>query len=183
MNRLESMAAEMVAFAQELVAIPTVNPPGENYQACAELIGSRLAEFDYDVAYVPAEGMPEHTARYPRVNVIGGLRDAPARPCLHFNGHFDVVPAGDGWTVDPFAGLIRDGKIFGRGATDQKAGIAASIYAVEAIRRAGVRPGGSPWNKAERSTKRAADSRAWRIWPNTAMSAAIAPTSSSSPSL
>jgi succinyl-diaminopimelate desuccinylase len=129
----------MVAFAQQLVAIPTVNPPGENYRACAELIGSRLAEFDYEVAYVAAEGLAEHTDRYPRINVIGELRHAPARPRLHFNGHFDVVPAGNGWTGDPFAGLVRDGKLFGRGATDQKAGIAASIYAVEAIRRAGVR--------------------------------------------
>ena len=137
------MTAEMVAFARELVAIPTVNPPGENYEACARHIGARLAEFDYEVGYVPAEEMKEHTARYPRLNVIGGLRGAPARPCLHFNGHFDVVPPGDGWTVDPFAGLIRDGKIYGRGITDQKAGIAASIYAIEAIRRAGLDLAGS----------------------------------------
>jgi len=133
------MVAEMVAFAKELVAIPTVNPPGEHYRTCAELIGARLAEFDYDVAYVSAEGLAEHTDRYPRVNVVGELRNSPARPRLHFNGHFDVVPAGDGWTVDPFAGIVRDGKLFGRGATDQKAGIAASIYAIEAIRRADVR--------------------------------------------
>ena len=131
-----------IAFAQSLIAIPTVNPPGENYRDCAELIGERLAEFGYDVAYVAAEGLPEHTGRYPRVNVIGEMRHAPARPRLHFNGHFDVVPPGDGWTVDPFAGVVRDGKLYGRGSSDQKAGIAASIYAVEAIRRAGVKLGG-----------------------------------------
>ena len=73
------------------------------------------------------------------MNVIGALRNSPARPLLHFNGHFDVVPVGDGWTVDPFAGIVKDGKIYGRGATDQKAGIAASIYAIEAIRRCGIR--------------------------------------------
>ena len=133
------MAGEMLAFLQELVRIPTVNPPGENYRECAEFIGGRLREFGYDVAYVEATGRPEHTARHPRVNVLGTLRDTPARPRLHFNGHFDVVPVGDGWTVDPFSGIVRDGKIFGRGTTDQKAGIAASIYAVEALRRAGVR--------------------------------------------
>jgi succinyl-diaminopimelate desuccinylase len=143
LERVESMADEMVAFAQELVAIPTVNPPGENYSTCAALIGARLVEFGYEVAYVEAEGLAEHTDRHPRVNVIGTLRDAAARPCLHFNGHFDVVPAGEGWTVDPFAGTVCDGKLFGRGSTDQKAGIAASIFAVEAIRRAGVRLRGS----------------------------------------
>jgi succinyl-diaminopimelate desuccinylase len=133
------MTGEMVAFAQALVAIPTVNPPGENYRACAELIGKQLVDFGYEVVYVPADGLPEHTVRHPRINVIGALRDLPARPCLHFNGHFDVVPAGDGWTVDPFAGEVSDGKLFGRGSTDQKAGIAASIFAVEAVRREGVR--------------------------------------------
>ena len=46
------------------------------------------------------------------------------------------MPVGGGWTVDPFAGVLRDGKIFGRGTADQKAGIAASIFAIEAIRRA-----------------------------------------------
>ena len=142
LDRVESLAEEMVEFLRELVAIPTVNPPGENYVACAEFIGSKLCEFGYEVKYVPAEGMAEHTKEHPRINVIGRLGDSP-RPLLHFNGHFDVVPVGDGWTVDPFGGVVRDGKIFGRGTTDQKAGIAASIYAVEAIRRAGVRLRGS----------------------------------------
>ena len=88
-------------------------------------------------------GRPEHTTSHPRRNVIGTLQDTPSRPCLHFNGHLDVVPVGDGWTVDPFAGIVRDGKIYGRGVTDQKAGIAASIFAIEAIRRTGVQLGGS----------------------------------------
>jgi succinyl-diaminopimelate desuccinylase len=139
LERVESIAGEMVEFLRELTAIPTVNPPGENYAVCAEWLGARLREFGYDVAYVAADGRPEHTAQHPRINVIGRLRNTPVRPLLHFNGHFDVVPAGSGWTVDPFAGVVRDGKIFGRGTADQKAGIAASIFAVEAIRRAGVR--------------------------------------------
>src|SRR5260370_39373464 len=139
LQRVDAMSGEMVDFLARLIAIPTVNPPGENYAPCAELIGSRLREFGYDVAYVPAEGCPEHTTKHPRINVIGALNDSPERPLLHFNGHFDVVPAGDGWTVDPFAGSLRDGKVYGRGAADQKAGIAASIYAIEAIRRSGVR--------------------------------------------
>lgn len=143
MERVTSMADEIVAFAQALVAIPTVNPPGENYRECAELIGARLAKFDYEIGYIAARELPEHSERYPRINVIGELRNAPSRPRLHFNGHFDVVPAGGGWTVDPFAGIVRDGKLFGRGSTDQKAGIAASIFAVEAIRRAGVRLAGA----------------------------------------
>jgi succinyl-diaminopimelate desuccinylase len=139
LDRVESMCGEMVEFLRELVAIPTVNPPGDNYAACADWLGGRLREFGYDVEYVRAEGRAENTFEHPRVNVIGRLRDTPSRPLLHFNGHFDVVPVGHGWTGDPFAAEVRDGKIFGRGVTDQKAGIAASIFAVEAIRRKGVR--------------------------------------------
>jgi succinyl-diaminopimelate desuccinylase len=138
-DRVESIAGELVEFLRELIRIPTVNPPGENYRDCAELIGGRLREFGYDVSYIEAEGRPEHTRKHPRVNVMGSLRNGHARPLLHFNGHFDVVPVGDGWTVDPFSGIVKDGKIHGRGATDQKAGIAASIYAIEAIRREGIR--------------------------------------------
>jgi succinyl-diaminopimelate desuccinylase len=139
LERVDGMADEIVSFLQALIAIPTVNPPGENYAACAAWLGSRLGELGYDVQYVQAGGRPEHSSAYPRVNVIGRLGDTPARPLLHFNGHFDVVPVGDGWTEDPFVGVVRDGKIFGRGVTDQKAGIAASIFAIEAIRRSGVR--------------------------------------------
>ena len=127
-QRVDSMAAEMVDFLRGLTSIPTVNPPGENYRDCAEFLGTKLAEFGYEVEYVPADAH--------RVNVIG--RMGTTRPTLHFNGHIDVVPPGEGWTVDPFGGVVRDGKIFGRGTTDQKAGIAASVFAVEAIRREGI---------------------------------------------
>lgn len=133
LKRVESMAGEAVEFLRKLTSIPTINPPGANYRPCAEFLGEQLRDFGYDVEFIAPE--PE------RVNVIG--RMGTARPTLHFNGHIDVVPAGHGWTVDPFCGVVRDGKIFGRGTTDQKAGIAASIFAIEAIRREGVRLHGS----------------------------------------
>ena len=136
---VEEISEEMISFLQELVRIPTINPPGENYIAGAELIGGKLKEFGYATHYIAAEGLKEHTPLHPRVNVLGRLEGATSRPNLHFNGHFDVVPVGDDWTVDPFGGLVRDGKLYGRGSSDQKAGIAASIFAVEAIRRAGIR--------------------------------------------
>ncbi len=101
--RVDSFHDEMLKFLQGLISIPTINPPGENYLECAEYIGSKLREFSYDVRYVPAEGRPEHTSTHPRSNVVGRLggTSSPNRPLLHFNGHFDVVPVGEGWTVDP----------------------------------------------------------------------------------
>jgi succinyl-diaminopimelate desuccinylase len=143
LRRVDELADEMVDFLRGLVRIPTVNPPGEEYAAGARYIGARLEEFGYRTDYVCAEGLREHTSWHPRVNVIGRMAGETARPLLHFNGHFDVVPAGAGWTVDPFGGLLRDGKIYGRGTADQKAGIAASIFAVEAIRRCGIRLSGT----------------------------------------
>jgi succinyl-diaminopimelate desuccinylase len=139
--KIDELADEMVEFTRALVRIPTVNPPGDCYADCAALIAERLRPFGYSVESLPAAGLPENTSEHPRINVIGRL--GTAAPVLHFNGHYDVVPAESGWTVDPFSAELRDGRIFGRGTCDQKAGIATSIYAVEALRRAGVALRGS----------------------------------------
>ncbi len=141
--RIDETLDEMIEFLSQLVRIPTINPPGENYVECAHLIGSKLDQFGYDVSYIEAGGLAECTPEYPRLNVVGRLPGAQRRPVLHFNGHLDVVPPGRGWTVDPFSATIRDGRIYGRGVTDQKAGIAASIFAIEAIRRCGIRLNGT----------------------------------------
>lgn len=143
LGQVDAIGGEMVAFLQGLTRIPTVNPPGEEYRAGAEYIGNQLQQFGYETQYVTADDRWEHTPQHPRVNVIGRMAGQTARPLLHFNGHFDVVPVGKGWTLDPFAAAIQDGKLYGRGTADQKAGIAASIYAVEAIRRAGVKLAGT----------------------------------------
>ena len=115
---VDGAAAEAVAFTSELIRIPTVNPPGDAYEDCARLIGERLAACDFEVEYHAAEGQPEHTAAHPRVNVVGLRRGRSLRPAVHLNGHFDVVPAGAGWTLDPFGGIVRDGRVYGRGAGD-----------------------------------------------------------------
>lgn len=142
-SRVDVLADEMIAWLRDLVRIPTVNPPGENYKDCAQFIGDKLTEFGYETSFIEATGRPECSPEHPRVNVIGHLNGSRFHPTLHFNGHLDVVPPGAGWTLDPFGAELRDGRIYGRGVTDQKAGIAASLFAVEAIRRAGVRLAGS----------------------------------------
>ena len=140
---VDALTDEVVAFTSALIRIPTINPPGEGYDECARLIGATLAACGFAVEYHVPEGRPEHTARHPRCNVIGTRRGRAARPLVHLNGHFDVVPAGGGWTVDPFGGVVRDGRIWGRGACDMKAGLAAAMFAAEAIRRAGIDLNGS----------------------------------------
>jgi succinyl-diaminopimelate desuccinylase len=140
---VEANRDEIVDFAAALIRVPTVNPPGEEYQRCARLIGNRLTAGGFVVDYIPAIGRPEHTRQLPRVNVVGFRRGGADHPLVHLNGHYDVVPPGAGWTFDPFAATVRNGRIHGRGACDMKSGIAAALYAVEAIRRAGVTLAGS----------------------------------------
>lgn len=137
LDEVDRATDELVEYTRGLVRIPTVNPPGEAYEDCARFIGEDLRARGYEVEYIAAEGRPEHSRRYPRLNVVGSRRGGSGR-VVHLNGHFDVVPAGGGWTVDPFAGVVRDGRIFGRGVCDMKAGIAAAVFAGEAIARAGA---------------------------------------------
>lgn len=138
LREVEALREEMVAFAADLIRIPTVNPPGDAYEDCARFIGARLESCAFDVEYHEAKGRPEHTKEHPRVNVVGARRGSGPGPVVHMNGHFDVVPPGQGWTVEPFGGLVHDGRVWGRGSCDMKAGIAAAVYAAEALRRAGV---------------------------------------------
>lgn len=132
-QRIEAKTDELVALAADLVRIPTVNPPGENYRECAELLGNRLKGRGFAVEYFRAEGTPGDTDRYPRWNVVARIEGARPGPCVHFNSHIDVVEAGGDWTVDPFGGIVRDGRLYGRGACDMKGGLAASVIAVEAF--------------------------------------------------
>ncbi len=126
---------EAARFAAELIRIPSVNPPGDAYRECAELLGVRLEADGFETEYIQGPG---DDSQRPKINVLGRRRGREARPALHLNGHFDVVPPGEGWTVDPFGGEIRDGYLYGRGSADMKAGLAAAVFAAEAVRRAGI---------------------------------------------
>ncbi len=129
---------EIVDFASRLVRIPSVNPPGDDYEACAVAIGDQLRAHGAEVHLLPALGRVEHTPEHPRINVVGRHAGSGNGPAVHLNGHFDVVPVGLGWTRDPFGGEVENGRLYGRGSCDMKAGIAAAVFAAEAIRRAGI---------------------------------------------
>ena len=124
---------ELVELTRQLIRFPTVNPPGEAYRPCAEFIGRRLARRGFAIEYVHAAGTPGDNDRYPRINVIARREGGAPGPCVHFNSHIDVVETGGGWSVEPFAAVVANGKVFGRGACDMKGGLAASIIAVETL--------------------------------------------------
>ncbi len=120
-----------------LIEIPTVNPPGENYREITDYLTSVLKEIGLraEVIRVPrdvvAKYYPEYVD-YPRYNVIARFSKGKG-PTIHFNGHYDVVPAGSGWTMKPFKPVVKEGKIYGRGATDMKGGIATIITTAKAL--------------------------------------------------
>ena len=129
---IDARRQELVELTCDLVRFPTVNPPGEAYTPCAEYIGRRLASRGFEIIYERGEGAPGDTDRYPRTNVIARREGRRPGPTVHFNSHIDVVVAGDGWTFDPFAATVHEGRIYGRGTCDMKGGLASSIIAAEA---------------------------------------------------
>jgi succinyl-diaminopimelate desuccinylase len=73
-------------------------------------------------------------------NVVASL--GRGRPNLVLSGHLDEFPAGEGWSVPPFSGLIRGGRIWGRGAGDMRAGLAVALFVMGLVREAKVAPRG-----------------------------------------
>jgi succinyl-diaminopimelate desuccinylase len=123
----------LVALTQDLVRIPTVNPPGENYRDICDYLSGRLRGQGFDCTLVRAEGAPGDSERWPRWNVVARKEGTRTGETVHFNSHIDVVETGHGWTTDPFGGEVRDGRVYGRGTCDMKGGLAASIVAAEAF--------------------------------------------------
>ncbi|MHB1111310.1 MAG: acetylornithine deacetylase/succinyl-diaminopimelate desuccinylase family protein, partial [Devosia sp.] len=128
---IDARREELIALTQDLIRIPTVNPPGDAYLEICEYLARRLKPRGFHVELIRAEGTPGDSDKYPRWNVIARREGAHPGGCVHFNSHIDVVETGSGWTFDPFGGECRDGRIYGRGACDMKGGLATSIIAAE----------------------------------------------------
>jgi acetylornithine deacetylase/succinyl-diaminopimelate desuccinylase-like protein len=121
---------EVVDLLKQLIQRNTSNPPG-NERQIAELLQARLQPLGFETQIVP-------TPTAGKAHFIARLRAAnPTAKPLLLAGHEDVVGVErDLWTVDPFAGLVRGGDIFGRGAMDFKGGLAAFTVAASRIARA-----------------------------------------------
>ncbi len=123
---------EIVGFYRDLVRIPSVWRHAAPLADAAHLIGTRLEEAGFAVDYPDSgtDGMPMVCAR----REGGDRRDDG----LIFNGHMEVYPPSDSWSMDPFGGIIRDGRLYGQGSADMKGGTAAMTMACWALGRAGV---------------------------------------------
>lgn len=144
---IDSHASDLVGTLQRLVGIPTVNPPGENYDAITALLRDELAatglaakRFTIPAALLRRTLPPEQHG-FPRFNVLGKLAVPGAKKTLHFNAHYDVVPVSGTWRHgDPFSGEVDGGWIFGRGTSDMKGSMASLLLALRALRATRTAP-------------------------------------------
>ncbi|MCM3571208.1 M20 family metallopeptidase [Neobacillus mesonae] len=110
----------MVDLLRRMININTVNPPGDEL-GLAELIAEAVSSYGLECQF--------HQIDKNRSNIVITLKGRdPTRKKLYFNGHLDTVPIGEQpWTMDPFGAEIKDGRMYGRGTTDMKGGVAALL--------------------------------------------------------
>lgn len=111
----------VVSLTQKLLSYNTINPPG-NEAAIAVFTGNLLRENGFTVTY--------HEFGENRLHLIAGRGLSSNKAPIVLSGHFDTVPLGvHEWSIDPFGGLVKDGRLWGRGSSDMKGGLAAMIMA------------------------------------------------------
>ena len=122
---------ELVDLTIQLVQTPTENPPG-NEKVAAQFLKPLLSKMGFKVKILLS---PKG-----RWNIVAEKRWGKGGRTLIFNGHLDVVPAGDPsqWKYPPFQGKLYKGRIYGRGASDMKSGIASFIHALSMIDRSEI---------------------------------------------
>ncbi len=137
---------EVRELTRELIRIDTSNPPGRE-SLVAEFIAGYLSEAGVEAELAGPD--PE------RLNLIARIHGAGEGPSLMLMAHTDVVPAPDAdWSMQPFAGEVRDGRVYGRGAADMKGELAARIVAFAELARGGEPPAGDVLLVAESDEER-----------------------------
>jgi len=148
--KLDQLRPELTAFLAKLVQFPSL--PGHEQDA-QHFYADKLRSLGFDTEIIPS--LREDLERHPafcddgvpfrdRLNVVGRWRGSGRNPgrTLILNGHMDVVPTGSEklWTGSPWSGAIRNGKLYGRGSCDMKAGLTANVYAVQILQLIGFIP-------------------------------------------
>jgi len=142
-NKIGGYKDQMVEMQKELCARPAISPAsgGEGEFDKAEYIKTRLNWMGFD-------SLKEYDAKDPkakngiRPNLVAKLKGGSSEKTIWMMTHMDVVPPGDlkAWHTDPYKAVVKEGKIYGRGTTDNQQDLVASIYAVKAIRDLGIVP-------------------------------------------
>src|SRR2546428_4611301 len=117
--------SDAIALTRSLLRFDTVNPPGRE-RDCAHLVGAMLQEWGFEVTY--------HEYEDARTSVIARSGGVDSKPPLCLTGHLDVVPLGSRkWSKNPFSGEADGDRLYGRGSSDMKAGLAAMLLAARSV--------------------------------------------------
>ncbi len=129
--KVEEMKEDIIAFCQSLIQKKSVNPPGNEIEI-AKVIVKKLEEYNLRI------DLQDFTDNHG--NIIATLEGSAKTPRLLYNGHLDVVPVpkGEKWTMDPFSGGIKRGKIWGRGTVDMKGNVAAMVMATIVLKNLNI---------------------------------------------
>src|SRR5689334_25038413 len=129
----DSLTAETVRTLSSYLQINTTNPPGN------ELTAARFLKGILDREGIEAQILDTAELGANRANLYARLRGNGSKKAIALVHHMDVVPATpSSWSVDPFAGVIKDGYIWGRGAIDMKSNGIAQLMAMIAFKRSGA---------------------------------------------
>ncbi len=143
LEQVDRSGSHIASRLRRLVAIPTVNPPGERYGEMVDCLEKSCAGLGMEtrVHQVPAKTAEAAgiAPGYPRYNLIARW-DVGAARTVHFNAHYDVVPAAGKWKFPPFQPQVENGWIYGRGSGDMKGSIVALLTAIDCLRRSGAQP-------------------------------------------
>ena len=123
-DELRKRPDDLFTLCSRLVQIPSENPPGDT---------SKLAAFIRDHLAVQGLAVEWHEPKAGQPNLVATI-GAGSGPNVVLSGHLDEFPAGQGWTRPPFSGAIEEGRIWGRGAGDMKAGLAVALSIVSLVR-------------------------------------------------
>ena len=123
--RIGRATAELEALCQSLVRTPSENPPGDTTALAAQI--------EAFLAALPGVKVQRVVAKDKAVNLVARLPFAHPGRRLLMNGHLDTFPAGDGWTRERFGGEFESGRLYGRGACDMKAGLAAMLMTAKLL--------------------------------------------------
>lgn len=140
-RKVEANRDDLIRITQELIEIPSVNPPGDYQMISQKMVDLYKAEGLHPiVACAPREEVEVLGLTYPRPNVIALFEGKTHTPIFCLDAHMDVVGVGDEsqWKYPPFEGKIHDNKIYGRGAEDTKCHLAAQLIALRAIKEANL---------------------------------------------
>ncbi|HQS07914.1 MAG TPA: ArgE/DapE family deacylase [Xanthobacteraceae bacterium] len=150
LDTIDANRDKAIAFLQKMITIPSVTGDEAAIQAFLNDYMTNIG-LDVDMWETDWEALKKHPGYRPvdrgyenRPNIVATFKGAGGGRSLLLNGHTDVIPVGngEGWSDNPWSGLIRDGRIYGRGSADMKSGVASHIMAVEFMKELGLQPKG-----------------------------------------